>query len=289
MNKKKIVIIGADGFTGRHFIKYLDDNIDTNLYELYLIDVNKIDNNHLSYKLDVTDKNVFISILQKINPHIIVNLMGLMSGDDFLKFYSYNIEVPRTIMEYSVNNNQVEKILLIGSAAEYGYVSDNPVNEQCDRNPITPYGLSKVIQQEVANYYYRKFNIQVVIARTFNFFGTGISNKLAIGAWLEKIANAKDGDTVGFGNLESFRDYLPVEQVVGIYWKLICNAPAGEIYNVCSGKPIKMRSLLDNIIAVSGKKIIVQVDKSLYKKDDIPIIYGDNTKLKLLLGINYFE
>lgn len=283
MTQKKLLIIGAAGFTGRHFIKYLDKNNITSQYELILVDVNKIDDNHTFYSADVTNREVLSALLNDIKPHIIVNLMGLMLGDDFSKFYSCNIEVPRTILEHAVYNSQVIKILLIGSAAEYGYVQENPVNEQYVRNPITPYGLSKVIQQDVANYYYRKFNVPVVIARTFNFWGEGISNKLAIGAWREKIANAKDGDTILFGNLESFRDFLTVEQVVDIYWKLICNAPAGEVYNVCSGKPIKMRTLLDEVIAESGKKIIVQVDKSLYKKDDLPIIYGDNTKLKLLL------
>ena len=52
----------------------------------------------------------------------------------------------------------------------------------------------------------------------------------------------------------------------------------GEIYNVCSGVPRSIRSVLDDLIRESGKKLFVEIDRALFKERDIDSIYGDRTK-----------
>lgn len=253
-------------------------------YEPVLIDINSMESGYQSHIVDVCDRSTLLDVLTRIAPSYIVNLMGILRGDDMDWFYRCNVEVPRHLMQYAMHSSvPVEKILLIGSAAEYGYVAENPVDEDYPRNPVSLYGLSKVIQQEEALYFWRKHRVPVVVARTFNLTGKGISNLLAIGAWREKIAAAADTDTIRFGNLESYRDYMEVEDVVDIYWKLLQHAPGGEVYNVCSGTAVQMRTLLEQEIARSGKNITIRIDPSLYKKDDLPIIYGNNAKLARFL------
>lgn len=280
INREKIAILGAGGFTGRHFIDYLQRQNTGDRYEPVLIDITPVESGYKSYTVDACDHSMLQDVLDRIAPVYIVNLMGILRGDDLDRFYRCNVEVSRYLMQYAVQARvPVKKILLIGSAAEYGFVTENPVDEDYPRNPVSAYGLSKVIQQEEALYFWRKYRIPVVIARTFNLTGQGISNQLAIGAWREKIAAAADMDTIRFGNLESYRDYMDVEDVVDIYWKLLLHAPGGEVYNVCSGGAVQMRRLLEQEIAQSGKRITIEIDPSLYRKDDLPIIYGNNTKL----------
>lgn len=284
--KKNIAVLGSGGFTGRHFIKYLQRDDIARRYDAWGLDLQSVPGaDSRTCQVDVTDRNELIRVLERISPAIIVNLMGKLRGDDLSEFYRCNVQVSQTLMEYALTSKTpVSKILLIGSAAEYGFVRSNPVGEEYARNPVSPYGLSKVLQSEVAGYFYRKFNVPVVIARTFNLTGEGISNQLAIGAWRDKIANAGEKDTLTFGNLESYRDYMTVEQAVDIYWKLIEKAPAGQTYNVCSGQAVQMRSLLEDMIRASGKDITIETEPSLYKSDDLPIIFGDNTKLSSFLA-----
>jgi nucleoside-diphosphate-sugar epimerase len=52
----------------------------------------------------------------------------------------------------------------------------------------------------------------------------------------------------------------------------------GEIYNVCSGAPRTIRSVLEDLIRESGKKLSIESDPSLLKERDIDSIYGDSTK-----------
>lgn len=285
MERKKIVILGAHGFTGRHFLRYMEHTGLTRRWEPVLIDRAAVDTPYISMTMDAADRKSLGEVLRNLEPAMIVNLMGVLRGTDWELFMRCNVGVSQTVLEYAAEAvKPVEKILLIGSAAEYGYVESNPVSETSPRRPVSLYGLSKFLQQEVAEYYFRKYGIPVVIARTFNLTGSGISNQLAIGAWREKIVAAADGDEVRFGNLESYRDYMEVGDVVPIYWKLLLHAPAGEIYNVCSGRPVQMRTLLDREIALSGKDIVIRIDPGLYRPDDLPIIYGDNAKLQHFLN-----
>ncbi|WP_294597252.1 NAD-dependent epimerase/dehydratase family protein [uncultured Rikenella sp.] len=280
MNREKIAILGAGGFTGKHFIDYLQRQNTGDRYEPILIDITPIESGYESHTIDACDHLMLKDVLDRISPVYIVNLMGILRSDDLNQLYRCNVEVSRHLMQYAVQAHvPVKKILLIGSVAEYGFVAENPVDENFPRNPVSAYGLSKVIQQEEALYFWRKYHVPVVIARTFNLIGQGISNQLAIGAWREKIAEAADRATVRFGNLESYRDYMEVKDVVDIYWKLLLHAPGGEVYNVCSGSAVQMRTLLEQEIAQSGKNITIEIDRSLYKPDDLPIIYGNNSKL----------
>lgn len=282
--RKKIVILGAHGFTGRHFLHYMERAELIPQWEPVLIDRVTAEVPYASFTLDTTDRQLLKETLRRLEPAVVVNLMGVLRGTDWDLFMRCNVGVSQTIMEYATEAViPVEKILLIGSAAEYGYVDSNPVDESSPRRPVSLYGLSKFMQQEIAEYYFRKYRVPVVIARTFNLTGEGISAQLAIGAWREKLASAQEGAEIHFGNLESYRDYMEVDDVIPIYWKLLQHAAAGEVYNVCSGQPVQMRTLLNREIARAGKNIVIRIDPELYRPDDLPIIYGDNTKLQHFL------
>ena len=58
----------------------------------------------------------------------------------------------------------------------------------------------------------------------------------------------------------------------------------GEIYNVCSGKNITIQQALEMLIKLSGKKIEVRTDPQRFRPLDIPILWGDNSKIKQQTG-----
>ena len=83
----------------------------------------------------------------------------------------------------------------------------------------------------------------------------------------------------------SARDFIDVEEMVQIYWKLIQTPPAyGEVVNVCSGAPVKIRAALDALLTMAGVHIDVQVDPVRLKAVDVPVHYGSRLKLQQLIG-----
>src|SRR5262249_15135459 len=202
----------------------------------------------------------------------------------FESLLAVNVGVSRAICDAVLKSKaQVDKILLVGSAAEYGADAMNPVREDSMLRPVNIYGLSKVYQTLLAEHYYRNYALQIVMARTFNILGKELSPELSIGSFMRQIDALPDGGVIKVGNISTSRDFLDIDEVAHRYWNILMNGRPGEIYNVCSGVPRTIRSVLEQLIRESGKKLVVETDPSLLKDKDIAQIYGDSTKYQDLV------
>ena len=283
---KKILVFGINGFSGKNFLKHFREVTDCISYSVFGCDIKE--DEEISKQLnvyigDITNHLFVIDLISKIKPDYILNLAGSFISPSFDTLFRQNVAGSKNILDAVVNcNYPVKKILFIGSAAEYGFPERNPVRETDKALPVSPYGLTKYIQTEVAGYYHRVHNLPVIIARTFNIIGQGLSEALSIGNFLLQIERAENGSTIEVGNLESYRDFLDIEQVVAHYWVLLNHGKSGEIYNVCSGKPAKMEEILRKLIQDAGKDINYLPRKDLLKSNDVSIIYGSNEKLRSL-------
>ena len=228
-----------------------------------------------------------LDLIYKIKPDYIVNFIGLFGNRQYSELMQSNVDISRNILNAVVELLLVKtRLLFIGSAAEYGTAYENPVSEDSPAMPINLYGLSKKIQTDLILFYHRVHQVQAVIARTFNLTGDGISAALSIGHFRKQIDAALDGDTIKVGNLNSERDFLEVTDAVALYLDLLCYGKVGEVYNVCSGVPIRLADVLSEMIQSSGKSLIVEVSPQLLQVNDISQIYGSRLKLDgLLMGI----
>jgi GDP-4-dehydro-6-deoxy-D-mannose reductase len=87
------------------------------------------------------------------------------------------------------------------------------------------------------------------------------------------------------GNLEPVRDYLDVRDVVAGYKSIIDkNWIPGDSYNICSGKGIKIKEILEILLRLANKKLIVREDPSKLRSSDTPVYVGNNQKFIKLTG-----
>jgi len=282
--EKKILILGSEGFIGKSFVNYYDRLDDSNI-KLFLIDIIPIKKNHY-FNVDLTDFEKINKILQKIKPDEIYNFSGSFTNS-FSTDYQNNVLVTKNIFDSILANNLDKcKILINGSAAEYGLIQkeDFIINEDYPLNPISFYGLSKVYQTYLAKTYFLRENINVYITRPFNIIGNGISSNLFIGRLInEIIMNLKENRKIIVGNLDQERDYIDIEDLIKAYEKIIQNGVPGEIYNIGSRSSIKIHDLLMKFIEIFEiDKNYIEINKNLSSKFDIPKIIADNNKLKEL-------
>jgi len=86
------------------------------------------------------------------------------------------------------------------------------------------------------------------------------------------------------------RDFTDVRDVVRAYWALLdmeMKSPAARpdtVYNVCSGRGVRLGDLLDRLISLGGVKVEVRQDPGRYRPSDIPVLVGDPSRLRAATG-----
>lgn len=282
----RVAILGIGGFSGRHFERMVAEQNLAQGAQFFGFDrdLSRAERSGLVTYVegDALDARDLTGFMDMVQPTHVISLLGLFRGS-FELLLAVNVGVSRATCEAALRLKQaVQKIVLVGSAAEYGDVSENPVREDAPLRPVSPYGLAKVYQTLLAEYYTHNYALPIVVARTFNILGEGLSAELSIGNFMRQIAALEDGGVLKAGNLTTSRDFLHAAEVSRRYWTLLMKGVAGEMYNVCAGAPTPIRSILNDLIRQSGKKITIETDPALFKERDIPYIYGDGSKFDRL-------
>jgi GDP-4-dehydro-6-deoxy-D-mannose reductase len=109
---------------------------------------------------------------------------------------------------------------------------------------------------------------------------------MACSAFASQVAECelKGKDVVRVGNLESYRDYCDVRDVVRAYLVAATTGESGEIYNVCSGDAVTMRSILEQLVSMSKKDIRIETDAGRLRRGDVSYQKGDRSKIERTLG-----
>jgi GDP-4-dehydro-6-deoxy-D-mannose reductase len=179
------------------------------------------------------------------------------------------------------------KMLIACTAEEYGEVENGnaeAIREEYKINPSNPYAISKASLDFFATTYQKVNNLNIYISRSFNHTGPGQSENFVTSDFARQIAEIESGlrkPVVHVGNIDAYRDFLDVRDVVRAYECIIQLGRPGQAYNVCSGKKRKISEILDMLISYSTQKnISINVDAIKFRPIDIKVIYGNNSKLK---------
>lgn len=280
----KTLITGATGFTGRHLQGYLNNSESTKLYYTNLSCADSYEN---FTSCDLLDSDNVKSLISKISPDNIYHLAGSFTNDFDIDFPT-NVQTTRNILEAVKLLNKSCRVFLVGSAAEYGYTkaNENPVTEKQKLKPASIYGLTKVFQTYLMNYYVDTFGMDIVMARPFNLYGEEISDKLFVGKLYKQINQLKKNiiKRIKVGNIDGERDYIAIEDAVKHYVTIMKAGESGQVYNVGNGKPLKTALILKNILEKENIDwSLVEINNA--RKDriyDAPVIYAEIIKLKNL-------
>lgn len=177
------------------------------------------------------------------------------------------------------------RMLFVSSSSVYGG-SDIHLTEDLPLHPLSPYAASKAAAEILCEEYEASYNLHVVIVRLFGTTGPGKVGD-AIGDFCQRLA--KGESPLRVGNLSTRRDLTDVRDVVralvSIMWALDGPTWRDRLkLNICQGTAYQMEDLLTQLVKLAGGEINVQVDKSLFRPTDEPLILGDLRKLKRLTG-----
>lgn len=264
-------------------LHYLKQNTDASCYGL-----TRSATTDDALSCDLSDPLAVNNIINQLKPDLLFHMAGSFTNNFDIDFSS-NVICAKNILDAIVNNGLSTRVLLMGSAAEYGEITqeENPVSENHVLRPISVYGWTKAAQTQLASLYASTHGVNVTVARTFNLKGPGISDKLFVGRVEQQIKAVLAGKAsrITVGNTRAKRDYIDINDACPMYYLIATRGLAGKVYNVGSGKAVTMKDVLIEMLKDAGLDYTI-IDEGVNGKatphSQVNIIYADTGKVNLL-------
>jgi dTDP-6-deoxy-L-talose 4-dehydrogenase (NAD+) len=171
-------------------------------------------------------------------------------------------------------------LLVVGTCLEYGMQSGQ-LQESLDPFPINPYAIAKDSLRRKLEQLNSPSPFHLTWARLFYVFGEG-QNAGSLLPQLRRAA-ADGADAFDMSGGEQLRDYLPVADAAGHLVSLALRQQSFGIVNVCSGRPVSVRAMVQRWIDENGWAISPNLGMYPYPDYEPMAFWGDATKLEQCL------
>ena len=260
---EKILITGITGYIGGQLTKLISNNgfeIHGTTWEQEAgPNVQKIRDSAIVRHCDIRNKKSVERLIEKIKPdrvfHLAAQSMPTTSWTYSKETLETNVVGTANIFDAVLKSKTNPVIVVACSSAEYGQTAfdpkNNPLTEDLPLQPLHPYGVSKVAKDLLSYQYFKNFGLKTVRCRIFNTTGPG-KTKDAAADWAMQIPRIEAGlaePVIRVGNLESFRDITDGRDMARALWIASEKCRHGEVYNISSSKPQKMRDVLEKLIS----------------------------------------
>ena len=290
----KVLITGITGFVGSHLTEFLLDKKDIEIHGIYRWRSRRENIAHLLDKIhlheaDLMDLSSLLDIMKKVKPERIFHL----AAQSYVQA-SWKIPTETLLVNTVGTSNLLESVRISNinpliqfacSSEEYGEVLDDeiPIKETNALRPLSPYAVSKVATDFLGYQYYKSYGIKIVRTRGFNHTGPRRGEVFVSSNFAKQISEIERGTrppVIYVGNLDAVRDFTDVRDMVHGYWLALEKGTPGDVYNICSGKGMSIKSLLDHYLSICTKKIEVKKDPERMRPSDVMVLIGDCTKFK---------
>jgi GDP-4-dehydro-6-deoxy-D-mannose reductase len=239
-------------------------------------------------EVDLLDGPAVHASIARLRPSVVYHCAGAAhvgrAWDDTSKAFAVNVMATHHVLDALDRAAVPARVLIPGSALVYA-AADRALVEEDPLVPSSPYGLSKLAQELLGC----RANgaIRVGIARAFNHFGPRQDPMFAASGFARRIADIEKGrwaPEISVGNLDARRDLTDVRDTVRAYKMIVERGIPGRAYNICSGRAIAIRELLEMMIARAKAPVTIVVDPKRYRPNDTPLLLGDPSRARSELG-----
>ena len=276
---RRALITGLRGFTGHYMERELLD-AGYRVFGTAMPGEGVAEN---VFAVDLCDRAAVAAMVEQVQPDVVVHLAGIafVGHGDAEQIYRVNVAGTRNLLEaLAASTRPPSAVLLASSANIYGNASVPFIDEHVAPAPANDYAVSKLAMEYMARLWMDR--LPIIIARPFNYTGRGQSENFL----LPKIVShfRRKAPQIELGNLAIARDFSDVRMVAHSYRGLLAAAPAGEVFNICSGRSHSLSGVIDMMSEIAGYRIEVRVNPAFVRANDVLTLTGDNTKLAGVIG-----
>lgn len=291
---KNVLVTGISGFVGPYLVKELlrrdarvfglirkraDGSVPKNLAD------KGIDRDVQLLEGDLTDITSLANALDESRPDVIFHLAAQSfvqrSFQSPLETQQINCMGTANLLE-AVRTKEYDPVFVFaGSSEEYGLVffsedqyrtvkdrygavfpepskiPEIPIGETNPLRPMSPYAVSKVYGDYLSRNYYHSYGLRTIVSRGFNHEGAGRGPVFVTSVITNQVMKLKYGETdrIVIGNVNAFRDWSHVEDIVNGYILLAEKGKYGDVYNQGSTRTNSVLSYLLLSLESAGWKI----------------------------------
>lgn len=261
----KILLTGASGLTGRYFERAA------------------VAAGHLVVPLrsNLSDPAGLASEVTEVSPQALVHLAAIsfVGHADDSAFYAVNTVGTTYLLQALAGlARPPQKVLLASSANVYGNCEASPISEAQPPSPINHYAMSKLAMEHMASTFGDR--LPIVITRPFNYTGPGQALNFVIPKLVSHYA--RRAPMVELGNLGVEREFNDVRMVCDAYLALLTHGQPGEVFNVCSGQPYTLQTVMDTLTDLTEHTLRARVNPAFVRANEVKRLCGDPGKLHAL-------
>jgi len=294
----RVLITGITGFVGSHLAEFLLAQKDVEVFGTVRWR-SKTDNiDHLKsrihlFECDLRDASSVRQVIAEVSPDRMFHLAGQsfvpMSWKAPSETMTTNAVGQINLFEAIRECKLSTRIQIACSSEEYGMVHENelPLVETSPLRPLSPYAVSKVAQDLLGYQYARSYKMFIVRTRAFNHTGPRRGEVFATSNFSKQIALIEAGlqePVIQVGNLDARRDFTDVRDIIRGYWLALEKGEPGEVYNLCSGRVISIRDMLNLLLSKTSKRIEIKTDPARLRPSDVMVLLGDCSKFRNKTG-----
>ena len=260
----KYVITGGAGFIGSNIAKLLLKEghqiiIIDNLHTGNLSRLENIKDEIIFHKIDIRDYEKMKDVITGINGIFHQAALTVVS-ESFLnpeEYFDVNVNGTKNI--FKIAKELDVKVVFASSSSVYGDVKNVPIKENDDKNPINPYGKTKLEKEHLAGKKWEE-GVKIIGLRYFNVYGKGQTGTYAgvITQFMKKLSNNLSPIIHGKGN--QIRDFISVEDVAKANLLSMESNTDFSFLNIGTGISTSVKTLAEVMIELSGKTLEISYD-----------------------------
>ena len=265
MKNEAILVTGASGFIGTHLVAAL-----------------KKKGGHEIYQHSIADGDIASCSLDFVGVRHVFHLAGKTYVPDSWKcprdYYEANVLGTANVLEFCRRNRASITVI---SSYVYGKPQSLPIREDHKLQPLNPYAHSKILAEEISNYYRAQFEIGVNIVRPFNVYGPGQTGPFLIPVLIRQALDPS-AEWISVADLRPRRDYLHVRDLISLLLATT-NCAEGSVFNAGSGRSFSIQELVDSINRLIPLPKPV-VSREEFRQEEVLDVVADISRAGIMLN-----
>lgn len=176
-------------------------------------------------------------------------------GDGFGAYLRHNVQATQRLLEAAVDR-ELTAFVYASSSSVYGDQDLYPAREDSPVRPVSPYGATKVITEQLAGAFWRSHGAPVVGMRYFTVYGPRQRPDMAFARFLER---AVAGEPLPvFGDGRQVREFTYVDDVVAATIAAAEHGERGAVYNIGGGEPVSVLEAIALLEELLDRPVVVE-------------------------------